>query len=163
MSEKPEVKIELKGIKLFTELSEETRAFFCTVYVNGVRAFTASNDGKGGENRYELVKRTDKHEELFAQAKAYAESLPPLHFQGMELDYELGLLIDDMLVEWEINRWLKRQCKTKTLFRLPGDEEGSWRTIAVRYNLRVMTHIRNKYGDQAEIANDRFQEVGDVG
>lgn len=80
----------------------------------------------------------------------------------MELTYDLDLLMGDLLMEWEVNRWLKRQCRTKTLFRLPGDEEGSWRTIAAHYNVRVMTHIRDRYGDKVEIANDRFQEVGDV-
>lgn len=162
MNEKSEVKIELKGVKLFAELSEETTAFFCTVYVNGVKAFTASNDGKGGANRYDLVKLTDRHRDLLRQAEEYARSLPPKPYQGMELTYDLDLLMGDLLMEWEVNRWLKRQCRTKTLFRLPGDEEGTWRTIAAHYNVRVMTHIRDKYGDKVEIANDRFQEVGDV-
>lgn len=70
MNEKSEVKIELKGVKLFAELSEETTAFFCTVYVNGVKAFTASNDGKGGANRYDLVKLTDRHRDLLKQQKS---------------------------------------------------------------------------------------------
>jgi len=59
-----ELKIELKSVKIYEALSEETTAFSCTVYVNGVKAFTVRNDGQGGCNRYDELKPFDKSREL---------------------------------------------------------------------------------------------------
>lgn len=74
----------------------------------------------------------------------HARSLPPKPFRDGTLDYDLDLLIDDLLVAWDTNRWLKRHCKNKTVFRMPDDEP------------KVREHIVGKYGAQAEIAKERF-------
>ena len=42
------MKIELKSVKLFEELSEETEAFTATLFVDGVRLADVSNRGSGG-------------------------------------------------------------------------------------------------------------------
>ncbi len=151
-----DVKIELKSVKIYEALSDDTTAFSCAVYVNGVKAFVARNDGQGGCNKYDELKPLDKSRELLRQAQDYARSLPPKPFGDDTLDYDLDLLIDEMLVEWDTNRWLKRHCKSKTVFRLPADEPGTWRTLAVAYGPKVREHLVGKYGDQVEIANERF-------
>jgi len=54
-------------------------------------------------------------------------------------------------------RTAERWCKTKTVFRLKGDPEGSWLIIKAPFSDRVREHIARKYGDRVEeIANERY-------
>ncbi|MHA2403822.1 MAG: hypothetical protein ACXADH_12575, partial [Candidatus Kariarchaeaceae archaeon] len=46
--------ISLKNIRVHNDMSEETTCFSASVYVNGVKAGTAKNDGRGGCNMYYL-------------------------------------------------------------------------------------------------------------
>lgn len=46
------MKIEIKNLKLSRHLSEETNAFTATVYVDGQKAFDATNHGQGGPDAY---------------------------------------------------------------------------------------------------------------
>lgn len=72
--------------------------------------------------------------------------------------------MNDLFEEW-LKGWydrkeqqqIKRWCKTKTVFRLKNDPEGSWRTIKAPYSDRVREHIVRKYGNRVEeIANERY-------
>jgi hypothetical protein len=151
-----DVKIELKGIKLYPAFSEETTAFTATVYVNGEKAFAARNDGQGGCNRYDLLEPLGRSRELLRQAEQHARSLPPKPFLDDELEYDLDLLVDDLLVAWETTRWLKRQCKGKTLFRLPDDEPGEWRVLKTPYTADVRKHLVTQYGEAVHIGNEQL-------
>ncbi len=44
--------IEIKNLKLNTHFSQETHCFTATVYIDGKRAFSAENEGRGGPNNY---------------------------------------------------------------------------------------------------------------
>ena len=46
------MKITVKNVKVAEFASEETLCFEATVYIDGVRAFTAHNDGHGGCDMY---------------------------------------------------------------------------------------------------------------
>lgn len=46
------MKIELKNIKIYEQMSEETTAFSADIYVGGKKAGYAKNDGRGGCNEY---------------------------------------------------------------------------------------------------------------
>ena len=45
------MKIDLKNLKFAEFASQETNCFSATVYIDGVKATTISNDGHGGPNR----------------------------------------------------------------------------------------------------------------
>jgi hypothetical protein len=128
-------------------------AFTCSVYVDGKKAFLAENDGMGSENLYIVL---DK--ELFTLASEYAESLPDVECEGFDftapsdLDFVIGAIIDRM----DEDKQLKRLCKAKTLFRLPGDKDGAWRTMDLKFDETTKNIILYKY-PAAEIANLRFQ------
>ena len=63
-------------------------------------------------------------------------------------------LISRMVDDFSELKMLKRACKTKVLFRLKGDEEGSWRTIRGGWGDLISKWIEAKYGDRVEaIAN----------
>ena len=50
------MEITIKNLKTAEFASHETLCFSATVYVDGVRSFTAENDGNGGCNFYHPVK-----------------------------------------------------------------------------------------------------------
>jgi len=54
----------------------------------------------------------------------------------------------------------KRACKTKTIFHLRSDPEGSWKQFNSPFNKRMKDHIISKYGDQVdEILNETLGQV----
>ena len=133
--------ITLKNLKVAEHLSEETLAFTATVYVDEKRIGTAKNDGHGGCNFYYWTDR------IAGDAlEAYAATLDD--FEPLD-----GLIAD--LIDRELSRkWYKRHCKNKTLFRVNGDDEGSWRTINRPFGPQVQAFLAQKYPNQiSEIAN----------
>ena len=52
--------IEIKNLKLNTHFSQETHCFTATVYIDGKRAFSAENEGRGGPNNYYPYGKTQK-------------------------------------------------------------------------------------------------------
>lgn len=60
-----QTRIKLKGLKIYTGMSQETVCFNATVLFDGLSIGTADNDGHGGETRvlFEPGKK-----ELFRQA-----------------------------------------------------------------------------------------------
>jgi hypothetical protein len=90
------MKIELKNIKVAHSLSEETNAYTATVYVDGQRAFEASNHGTGGCDDFRpLPGYTGPSEaEINAWLKANKE---PLKSDGFTLEYDLELLCGDLV------------------------------------------------------------------
>jgi hypothetical protein len=66
-------------------------------------------------------------------------------------------LITVLVGKFESERWLKRNTKKKTLFRLKGDKDETYRTVNSPYSARVKAWIESKYGDEVgEIMNERF-------
>ena len=70
-----QTRIKLKGLKIYTGMSQETVCFNATVLFDGLSIGTADNDGHGGETRvlFEPGKK-----ELFRQAESYAKGLLPI-------------------------------------------------------------------------------------
>ena len=63
----------------------------------------------------------------------------------------------DALAKKKSEQRMKRQCKTKTLFRVEGDEDGKYWVVGSPYSPAVKAHLEAKYGDKlAEIVNERF-------
>lgn len=139
------MKVEVKSVKTAGHLSHETVAYSASIYVDGKRIGLVRNDGQGGCNMYDWFDR-----EAGRRLEEHAEA------QETEHDFEkLDQFINALADEFEERKALKRKCKTHVLFRLKGDEEGSWRTIRAKFEPRVENHIRTKHGDNLEaIANE---------
>jgi len=61
------------------------------------------------------------------------------------------------LREKKAEQRMKRQCKTKTLFRLVGDEKGRYWTMKAVYSSVIKTRLEMKYGDKlVEIINEKY-------
>ena len=99
------MKIELKKIKINLTFSEETTMFQAELAVNGVVIGYANNDGRGGCTEYgilyydlspEIIARNRK---LLAEAEAYCKTLPSIHSEELDVDFDMDLegFIDDLV------------------------------------------------------------------
>lgn len=90
------MKIEVKNIKWFRQMSEETNAFTADVYINGKKAAYAKNDGCGGNTYYHAYPNCN---ELVGQAEGYCKDLPHVKYEygGRDHEFEQSLesVIDD--------------------------------------------------------------------
>jgi hypothetical protein len=87
------MKITIKNLKIAKFASEETLCFEATVYVDGKRSFTASNDGHGACNFYHGNRANINAAEVWAKYQP----------DGL-LDY----IIDELIEEVEITREVKK-------------------------------------------------------
>lgn len=154
------MKVELKAVKINERLSEETTCFSATIMIDGKKAGEASNRGCGGNTDIHIPDR-----ELRDRFLAWAKSLPPLPPDPRwpdlgEFPMDAEALIDQLVEAESRRQWLKRQCRTKTLFALKGDnpeETGSYRTVKGPYTPAVKKFLTDKYGDQLEVIyNERL-------
>lgn len=152
------MKIELKNVKYAAFASEETSCFSATVYIDGVKAGTVSNEGRGGPDRLEP-------RALFERINAYAATLPPIDVSEFHSDGQHTMpqssetLIGNILNAYLTRKDLMRLCSKKVLFRIPGEtyEEGEYRTLKVQFSPAVKAQLVAKYGPSVEILNETLQ------
>ena len=148
------MKIEIKNVKYAEFASEETNCFNASVYIDGVKAGTVSNDGNGGCDMFqpwELEKRLNE----------YAKTLPPIdctEFGGEgTMESSAGIIIGDLMNEWLRNRDLKKMCAKKVLFRKPNEKyaDGEYHSIKGKLTPELKLQLINKYGTSVFILNEQ--------
>ncbi|AKE62054.1 hypothetical protein F384_26110 (plasmid) [Citrobacter amalonaticus Y19] len=108
-----QTRIKLKGLKIYTGMSQETVCFNATILFDGLSIGTAENDGHGGETcaNFESGKK-----DLFTQAESYAKGLLPIclgEHNGKPYFTDANLIeVIDHLVGLE-----ERNRKTKSSFK----------------------------------------------
>jgi hypothetical protein len=109
------MKIELKSLKHYEALSDETNAFSANLYVDGKLAATCKDDGCGGEIEFYPVDR-----ELLTKAENYCKTLPDVTFPragggefSLEMTLELfvGEIVEKSLREIGMKKFRKRMEK----------------------------------------------------
>jgi len=146
--------VELKKVKYHEDMSDETNCFSAEIWVDGAKLADVSNNGQGGSNMYYPVEGINHR---------WAEFSDWCHTQPLEYDFDH----EDQVVDALFTVWLakdnarreqaqiKRMCKTKTVWRLKGDEPGAWRWRKVLYTPLIGKVLRDKLGDTLEtIANE---------
>jgi hypothetical protein len=132
-------------------MSEETLAFSCNVWVDGVKAFTADNDGKGGSHRYWPI--VDRSQPIYPgirgrleQAQAWAKSQPPTVTEWGELPSNLDSVVDGLVARKDAEARLKRLLKANLVFKTADGKV---------YTARGVTPdgLRAKYGAGLAILN----------
>ena len=139
---------EVKNVKIHKDMSEETLCFSAAIYADGKRIGTAKNQGQGGPNHYEA-----DDDEAFKALEAFAKERGTVEekFSFMETD----IFIDELVNEFDWNRILRRDCKTKTLFRTSDEpNKDSWRVIKAKFSDEIRSYIYSKYGTDAIILNE---------
>lgn len=111
--------MEIKFIKLqhIPAMSQETQCFTGIVAVDGIPCFEAANRGYGGADDYRPLKGM---ETLFAQAEAYAKTLPAQQFgDGPPLAYDLELWVGAAFTRFLNARRLRRLMSGNILYVYP--------------------------------------------
>ena len=90
------MKIELKQVKHYERLSEETNCFSAFVYVDGIKCASAENRGVGGNTKIWAL--DIKFKDLVNKAEEFCKTLPPYVFSnGDTMAYSLESLVDELL------------------------------------------------------------------
>ena len=103
------MKIELKNVKYSDFASHETHCFEASVYIDGKRAGTVSNDGQGGSNNYDS-------RALVEALKEHAKTLPKVRYEEHEFEQDADTLIGNLLMDHLYAKDLKRALSTRVLF-----------------------------------------------
>lgn len=109
--------IQIKNVKHSEFASQETHCFEATVYIDGKREFTASNDGHGGCNNYHALnggasnKLWDRIKEINAELNKEKVDVDGTgqHFIANDLDIVIGDLLNTYLSLKSIKSKLRRK------------------------------------------------------
>lgn len=108
--------ITIKNLKVAQFASEETLCFQATVYVDGAPFCVASNEGRGGPNRYDSVKRGDSYAPVNISAEL-AKRIDPksvaTHDEAKRANEEAGLTAEAL--GWE--GWQKAYDEGRLVFQ----------------------------------------------
>ena len=122
-------RFEIKALKVAEFASEETTCYQAKIYVDGKAAVLASNDGHGGCDRYEPIKFDDASKARFADAMVLLEQACEGRtwdgFDGDPIDYNVEMLVGDMITEAQATKDVKAQLRRRAVFTKP-DAEGVW-------------------------------------
>ena len=106
--------IELKKIDYSARLSEETMCFKAEIWVDGVKAGTASCHGHGDPvliSPRNLVELMNNH----------AKTLPRREFgEGHSLEMDAEMIVNGLMDDWLIMKDMKKAFAKKLLFTVPG-------------------------------------------
>lgn len=103
------MKVELKNIKYAAFASQETACFEATIYIDGVKSGSVSNDGQGGADSFSPY-------QIEERLNAYGKTLPKKTYgEGMDGEYErdaetiVAELLDEYLFDKDVRRLLKNK------------------------------------------------------
>lgn len=100
--------IELRKLKIVAALSEETTCYTAEIWVDGERAFLASNHGHGAADMYHAVGSVSEHE-----VDAWlAANRAPTRIGDSVLTHTLEFEVADLMTRIEEARRLRRACRT---------------------------------------------------
>jgi len=145
--------VELKGVKIASNMSEETIAFTGTLWINGHKAADLKNDGQGGSNAMWFDDR-----ELEKAFIAYCANLPSVSESGHQLSMDADLWISLEVGKIDEAKYWKRKCSKTMCIILKSHTEGQFiQYKAWPYSPEAANEVRKIHGDQlAEIINERF-------
>lgn len=95
------MKIELKNVKYYSGMSEETNAFTADVYADGKKVGYAKNEGCGGNTFVSCFAETRTQ---FQRVEAYCKSLPAIPYKYGDEDFsmesDLENVVDQLFEKW---------------------------------------------------------------
>ena len=115
--------IELKNIKHTAWASHETHCYQATLYVDGVRWGTVSNQGHGGCD--DLHGENKSYDEIKELNDRIEETYEPYQYEGYTLKKDLEMVCHDLVNQWLRDKDFNRAMKSKVLFTKP-DVQGVW-------------------------------------
>lgn len=94
------MKLELKNIKFYESMSEETNCFEADLFINGKKIAYVKNTGQGGSTDYHILDY--KLQSVLHEAEAYCNSMPMKRSEEFDFEYQPTLEheIDDLFERW---------------------------------------------------------------
>jgi hypothetical protein len=155
------MKISLKNVKTCEFASEETTCFEATVYVDGKRAFTVANDGRGGCNEYHPIIVTkngektycDKSREMIKNAEEWCKTLPKCEHG---YDQDLDDVVNDALYSYIDQKIVKRDLNKKVTYL----KNGKIMNLGIKPNdPRVPAYMMKNHPEATVLNNLPIEEV----
>ena len=160
----------IKNVKSFRGM--EGHGFNATLYRDKKRVCLVMDSAQGAEYNFEwadwkaegvVIKGTNRLGTEYSykvtpeekKFEDFLETLPKVKncitgkLQTASADGFIAQLVD----EWESRKWLKRQCRNKTLIRLPHHKEGEYDSFKHKCDEGMRKHIAKEY-PKAIIVND---------
>ena len=165
------MKLSVKNVKYAAFNSEETLCFRCTVYVDGKRAFEASNDGHGGPNSYTPVNYHPDNVKLLMAATEWAEAQPEIYCADLDFSYQpdLDYFVTNLVSAELRRRDRKNAYKRGCAFVRPDDDDSlEWYPLPKHLSAEKveqlreawMHELRKKHPDVRWIKEDGTLEQG---
>jgi len=139
----------IKGLKTWHGM--EGHAFQCSLYADRKRIAVVTEEATGGPMRWDVLE--PEAVAAFGRHHGVADLLVGPRCAKIDTDADMAVV--NLVVEYESAKQLRRWCKKETLFRLPDDKEGTYRTIRRPFSGKVRDYILTKY-PTAEIMNERI-------
>ena len=149
--------LELKSVKFFAQMSEETLCFHANVYWKGKKIGTIKNAGHGGE--CEDWADLDKREQ-WAEMEAWIDTLPErqVNFEGSKpFSYpeSVDTLCNDLVTDFLYRRDFKKLCNKWVYFK-DGDFTATYSIKkSPHYGVeQVRQHLSAKVDGECILIND---------
>lgn len=134
----------IQQLKVLKKASQETLCFECIVTVDGVDAFVATNSGQGGGNSYHAVRGGSY--QTIRDAEAYAASLPPAHYDEMEIAMDLDILIGDLIGSEMVAKDYRRDIRRNVVYQHEGQIWMS-QVTPPHTHIALIAAVKKKYPD----------------
>lgn len=161
-------------LKSFKEAGgEETLRFEASLYLDGEKAAVVANGGTGGAHIYHFTSKSlrDKFDQMVTDIQTtelrkddwlhrhvagwlamMQSSIPDYAQDNVDRDVVIHCLIADLEEQKLFKRWCKKD--TRTVYRLPSDPEGEYRTVSHLYTEAAKAHLIETHGSNIEIVNE---------
>jgi hypothetical protein len=163
------MKLQLKQLK--TAGGDETLRFTAKLYLDRHQIAIVSNGGTGGEHQYDFfgndsrnmlmdyinqfkTKALDLSDPLSRKLTEFIQDFQAFSHTFTQQDIDADIVINCAIELQEELKFFKKQCKNKTLFRLPNDPRNQYRTLDRTFSPQVKSWIVTKYGSDVIIINN---------
>ena len=153
-------KVEIKNLKVAELLSSDSLAFTASIWINGKKVGDAKNQGHGGDTDVDLYywegDQARRNNELHDELREYVKQFTHEDFDKEQVPHSVDTYIDELVFEEDKRQSLKRFCRGKTAFRIPGDtyKEGQYRILKHKFTKERADRLRRKYGKDVFILNE---------
>ena len=144
----------LKGLK--TWKSHDGGGWQAKLLANGKVIAEVTDEGNGGPLDWLFMPDTSDNVVAFGAAHGVTDILASRCIVRCDTAADTAVceMVDALENAQRHNKQVRRWCKTETLFRLPDDKEGAYRTIKAVYAPPVRKFILQKYGPTVTIVNE---------
>ena len=131
----------IKGLK--TWATDDGGGYQFTLYKDGKKCAFVHNDGHGGCLDYQWFDNDSE-----AKIRAFVQTLPDWEAHGFTGKMDLDFFIENLLEKYETEKWLNRQRKKGTLFRLISDPDSTIRVLKTFDMGKAKESLDRKYPNQ---------------